>query len=141
MTFIGCHNVQLQSFLMVMATYVRAPLWYDDIRACALTLFVPYSLHKFRLTLSVSYFWLWHLSILLSCHVLSADYIRVRLVHLFFFFFRLHAVEMFFCTIFFVSTLYPILSTSVSTLDSILSPPEFMLDSISSWFDLTLTTS
>ena len=95
LTFIGCHNVQLQSCSMVMATYVRAPLWYDDVRACVLTRFVPYSLHKFRLTLSVSYFWLWHLSILSSCHVLSADYIRVRLVHLFSFFFRLHAVEIF----------------------------------------------
>ena len=39
--------------------------------------------------------WLWHLSVLTSCHVLSADYVRVWLVHFFFFFLRLHAVETF----------------------------------------------
>ena len=40
----------------------------------------------------------------------------------------------------FVSTFYPILSHSISTLDSNISSPIFMLESISSWFDLNLTT-
>ena len=40
----------------------------------------------------------------------------------------------------FVLMLYPVLSPSVSTPDSIFSPPVSMLDSISSRFDLTLTT-
>ena len=45
----------------------------------------------------------------------------------------------FFIPFSFVSTLYPVLYPSVSTLYSIPSPPVFMLDSISSWFDPTLT--
>ena len=46
----------------------------------------------------------------------------------------------FFLPFSFVYTLYPVLYPSVSTLYSIPSPPVFMLDSISSWFDPTLTT-
>ena len=49
-------------------------------------------------------------------------------------------METFFCTVSFVSTLYPVLSPSVSNMDSIISPPVSMLESISSWFDLTLST-
>ena len=45
----------------------------------------------------------------------------------------------FFVPFYFVSTLYPVLYLSVSTMDSIPSPPVSMLDSIASWFDLTLT--
>ena len=49
-------------------------------------------------------------------------------------------METFFIPFSLVYTLYPVLSPSVSSLDSIISPPVSMLDSISSWFDLTLTT-
>ena len=40
----------------------------------------------------------------------------------------------------FISIFFPVLSTSVSTLDLILLPHFSMLDSILAWFDLTLTT-
>ena len=83
--------------------------------------------------------WLWHISVLTLCHVLSSDFFCVRLVHFFSFFIRLHAVETFFVPFPFLSTLYPILSPSIYTLNSILSPPISMLESISSWFDLNLT--
>ena len=81
LTFIGCHNVQLQSCLMVMTTSVRAPLWHDDVRVCALACFVPYPLHKFILTSSFFYFCLWHISVLMSYHFLSTEYVCVRLLH------------------------------------------------------------
>ena len=100
LTFIGCHNVRLQSCLMVMTTFMHAPSWRYDGCVCTLTRFVPYSLHKFRLTLSFSYMWLWHISVLTLCHVLSADYVHVRLVHFFSLFLHFQAVETFFCTVF-----------------------------------------
>ena len=77
-------------------TSVHAPSWHDDVRACALAFFVPYTLHKFRLTLSFSYLYLWNLSVLASHHFLSADYVCVQLMHFFLFFLCLHAVETFF---------------------------------------------
>ena len=101
LTFIGCHNVQIQSCLMVMTTSMRVLPWNDGVRACALTRFFPYPLHKCRLTSAFSYFWIWHISVLTSFHVLYADYVRLRLVHLFSFLLRLHAVETFFRTVFF----------------------------------------
>ena len=61
---------------------------------------IPYPLRKLTLTSSFSYWWIWHISVLMSCEVLSADYVRVHLVYLFSFFVRLHAVEIFFRTIF-----------------------------------------
>ena len=85
---------------MVVTTVVHAPSWHDNVRVCALTRFVPYPLYKFRLTSSFSYLWLRHISVLTPCHFLSADYVCVRLVHLFSFFLCLHAVETFFRTIF-----------------------------------------
>ena len=85
---------------MVVMTSVHAPSWHEDVHACTLTFFVPYPLHKFRLKSSCSYLWLWYLSVHMSCHILSADYVRVQLVYLFYFSFRLHAVETLFCTIF-----------------------------------------
>ena len=98
--FIVCHNVRLQYCSMVVTTSVRASSWHDDIHVCALMHFVPYPLLKFSLTLSFSYLWLWHLSVLTVYHVLSSDYLSVRLVHFFSFFLRLHAVETFFRIIF-----------------------------------------
>ena len=99
LAFIGYHNVVIFP-LMVVTTSVHAPSWQDDTRVCALTRFVPYSLHKFRITSSFSYLWLWHLSVLTLCHVLSANYVSVRLVHLFSFLLCLHAVKKCFHTIF-----------------------------------------
>ena len=99
LTFIRCNNIRLQSFWMV--TSVRAPSWHDDVHACALTCFVPYPLHKFRLTLPFSYMWLCNIYVLTFCHVLSVDYVCVWIVNLFSFFLRLHAVETLFCTVFF----------------------------------------
>ena len=55
--------------------------------------FVPYPLRKFRITSSFSYWWLWHFSGLTSYHLLSADYVRVQLVHFFFFFLCFHDVS------------------------------------------------
>ena len=67
------------------------------------------------------------------------DYSCVWLVHFFSFFLRLHAGEKFIVTCYFVSILYPVLSCSINTLDSTLSPPISMFDLIYYWFDLTLT--
>ena len=85
---------------MFVTTSVRVPSWHNDVRACSLTRFVPYPLHKFRLTWWFYYLWLWHISVLKLYHFISAEYVCVQLVHLFFFFLCLHAVETFFCTIF-----------------------------------------
>ena len=99
LTFIECHIVWLQYCSMVVTMSVCAPSWHDDIRVCSLMCFVPYPLHKFRLTSSFSYLWLWHISVVTSCHVLSAKNVRVRLVHFLSCFLRLHAVEIYFRTI------------------------------------------
>ena len=99
LTFIGCHSVQLQSCWMVVTRSVRTPSWHYDRHACDLMCFVLYPLHKFRLTLSF-FFWLWYISVFMSFHVLSADYVFVKLVYFFSFFLCFHAVEAFFCTIF-----------------------------------------
>ena len=99
-TFIGCHNVRLQSCWMVVPRSVRALSCHDDVHACARTRFVPYQLHKFKLTPTFSYLWLLHISVLASYHFLSADYLCVRLMNLFSFFICVHAVETFFRIIF-----------------------------------------
>ena len=100
LTFIRFHNVRLQYFFMVVTTSMRAPSWHDNVSACGITHFVPYQLHKFRLMLSLSYLWVWHLSVLTSCHIISTDYVRIQPVYFFSFFLRLHAVETYICTIF-----------------------------------------
>ena len=105
---------------------------------CAFTNFVLYPLHKFRLTLSFSYLWICHISVVTLFHFLSMYYVHVRLVHLFSFVSTLW--RRFFVQFSFVATLYTVLSPSVSTLDSIPSHHVFILDSISYWFELTLTT-
>ena len=40
---------------MVVTTSMRATSWHDGVRACDLTHFIPYPLHKFRLTSSFYY--------------------------------------------------------------------------------------
>ena len=129
LTFMGCHNVWLQFCWVEVTTSVRSLSWHDKVHTCTLTHFVPYPLYKLMLKLSFSYLWLWHISVLILYHSLSLDYFCVRLVHFCSFFFCLHAVETFFVPFYFVSTL-----------DSILSPPVTVLNSISYWFYLTLTT-
>ena len=101
--FIICHNVQIQSCCMVVKMSKCSPSWHDTICACTLTCFVPYPLHKFILTSSFYYLWLWHISFLTLYHLLSLDYVRVQLVNLFTFSLCLHNVETFFCTIFSLS--------------------------------------
>ena len=86
LTFIWCHNVWLQYFFMVVTTSLCSSSWYDNVHVCTLTRFVPYAWNKFRLMLSFSYFWVWHLSVLASFHVLSTDYVHVQLVYFFSFF-------------------------------------------------------
>ena len=85
---------------MFVTTSVRAPSCHEDVRTCALTCFIPYPVHKFRLTSSFFHLWIWHISVLMLCNFLSAEYVRVRLVNFIFFFLSLHAVQTFFCTIF-----------------------------------------
>ena len=91
--FIGFHNVLLASYWMVVTTSLCVTSWHDNVRACALTVFVPYPLRKFILTSYFSYWWLWHLSVINPYHLLSADYVRVRLVHLSIFLLCIHAVS------------------------------------------------
>ena len=103
LTLIRYHNVQLHSCWMFVTTSVRALLWHDCIHVCALTRFVPYPLHKFRLASLFSCLWLWHHSVLNLYHLLSTDYVRIRLVHFSSFFLCLYNVEAFFCIHGFVS--------------------------------------
>ena len=95
LTFIGCHNVQIQPCLMVVTMSVCTLSWHEDVRVCVLNCFVPYLLHKFILTLSFSYLWLWNISVLTLYHFLPADYVYVRLVNLFLFYLCIQAMETF----------------------------------------------
>ena len=92
LTFIGCHNVRLESYRMAVTSSVCASSWHDDANACTLTIFVPYPLNKFILTLSFSYWWLWHLSVLTVYHILSSFYVRILIVTLCLFSPFLHSV-------------------------------------------------
>ena len=73
-------------------TSVHALSWHDNVRACSLTVFVPYLLHQLRLTLSFYYWWICHLSVLTSYHLLSLENLCVRLVTLFLFYLCLNSV-------------------------------------------------
>ena len=140
LTFIGFHNVLLQYCLMIVTMSMRAPSWHCDVRACAIKRFVPYPLHKFRLTSSFYYCGYGIIPSLRHSMSYSRNMSAYDLCISFPFFFVSTLWRHVFVPFSFVSTLYPVLSPSVSTLDSILSPPVSMLDLISSWFDLTLTT-
>ena len=118
LTFIGCHKVWLKSYRM-------PPSWHDDTRACALTIFVPYTLHEFRLTSS---FLIGGYGIFLYLRC-TIPYSRT-----------MSACEL--CihiSSSFIYTLYPVLSPPVSNIDSIISPCVSMMDLVSSLFDPTLT--
>ena len=61
LTFIVCHNVRLQSCLMVATTSVRAPSWHDNVHACDLTHFshthyINSDLCRHLLFLAMAYF-------------------------------------------------------------------------------------
>ena len=88
---------------MVVTKSVRVLSWHGNVHACTLMFFFPYPIHKLRLMSSFSYLWLWHLSVLKSCNLLSVDYVCVQLVH-FIFFFCLQALKKLFKYHF---TLYP----------------------------------
>ena len=62
---------------MAGTTFAYVPSWRYDVRACAVTVFISYPLHKFRLTSSFSYWWLWHISVLTSYLFFSTDYFWV----------------------------------------------------------------
>ena len=126
MTSIGYHNVRLESCRMVVMTSLCAPSWHETVCACALTFFVPYPLHKFILTFSYSYWWIWNISVLTLYHLLSTDYVYIWLVYCFIFIF--------------ISMMYPVIFPTVSTLDLILPLYVFLLYYNMSFFELTLTT-
>ena len=89
-TFIGCHNVRIESYRIVATASVCSPSWHEDVHVCDHIVFIPYPLRKFRLTSSFSYLWLWHIYVL-TYHLLSADYVCIQLVHFCLFFLCLHA--------------------------------------------------
>ena len=124
--FIGCHNVQLGSCWMVVTTSVREPSWDDDVQSCALT----FSYH------------IYHVNSDFRCNFLNNGYDTfTSLRQTTYYLWTMSAYNL--CIYFyfsFVSTLYPVLYHSVSTLHLSISPPVSMLDSIYFWFDLTLTT-
>ena len=72
---------------------LKNPTWIlsygpDDVHACTVMAwlcpsvlhegFVLYPLHKFRRTLSFSYWWIWQFYVRTSYHILSEDYICIR---------------------------------------------------------------
>ena len=140
LTFIGCHNVRLQYCLMVVTTAVSATSWYDDVRACALTFL--YHMHYVNSDLR-RHFIIDSYGIFPSLRR-AKSYPRTmsayNLCIYFLFSFVSTLWRHFFVPFSFVFTLYPILSYYVSMLDLIICPSVFMLYSISSWFDLNLTT-
>ena len=110
---------------MIVTTSVRALSWNDNLRACALAFL--YNIHYVNSDLR-RHFLIYDYGIFPSLRR-TISYPRNMSVYALFIYFYFS----------FVSTLYLVLSLSFSTLDSIISPPVSMLDSISSWFDLTLT--
>ena len=119
-----------------MTTSMRAPSWNDDVRACALTNLFSYSdLRHYFLICGYEIFpsllgtisYPQTMSVYDLCITFSFSFVSTLWRH-------------FFVPFSLLSTLYPIMSPYVSTLDLILYPPVSMLDSISSWFCLTLTT-
>ena len=93
LAFIGCYNVQLESYCMTVTASVCSLSWNDDVRACSLMVSVPYPLRKFRLISSFSYLWLWHISVLASYHTLSVEYFCVQFMHFCIFLLFLRAVS------------------------------------------------
>ena len=93
LTFIWCYNVWIEYCNMVVITFVHVPSCHDNIRACALTVFVPYPLCKYILMLSFSYWWLWGISVIISYHLLFTDHVRIWLIHFWLSFLYHHTVS------------------------------------------------
>ena len=139
LTFIRCNNVQLQYCLMAVITSVHAPSWHDNVHACALTFL--YHIHYVNSDLRHN-FCIDGCVVFLSLRFAKSYPRTISLYDLCIYFpfsFLSTLWRLFFVPFSFVSTPYPVLSPSVSTLDSILSPPVSMLESISYCFDLNLT--
>ena len=140
LTFIGCHNVRLQSCLMVVTTSVCAPSWHDNLFAFALTFLyhIHYINSDFRRHFLIDGYGVFPSSRRAKSYprIISAYDLWIS----FPFSFVSTLWRHFFVPFSFVYTLHPVLSPSVSTLDSILAPYVSMLDLIFSWFDLNLTT-
>ena len=130
LTFIKCHNILLQSFSMVMTMLV-----------CA-TSRVPYHIHHINSDVR-RHFLICGYGVFLYLRC-AMSYLKTMYTYYLCiscpFSFVSTLWRKFFAPFSFVSMLYPVLSPSVSTLDSIFTPPVSMLDSISSRFDLILTT-
>ena len=60
-----------------MTTSVHVPSRHENFHACAVKVFGPYPLHKFRRTLSFSYWCIWYISVPTLYHILSADYVWI----------------------------------------------------------------
>ena len=132
LTFIGFHNILLQYCFMDVTASVCAPSWHDDVRVCALTRFVPYPLHNSDLCRHFLFCGYGIFPSLLHANSYPHNMSAYDLCVYFPFSFVSMLWRHYFVPFAFVSTLYHVLSISVSTLDSILSPPVFMLESICS---------
>ena len=115
LNFIGCYNVKLESYHMVVTTSVCAPLWCDDI--CEHTLTVLYHSH-----IIISYF---------RCNLLIKPYgIFTSLYRTISYLWIIYGYNLF----------LSISSLILSTLDLVSSPSVSTLDLIPSLSDQTLTT-
>ena len=125
LTFIGCHNIWLEYFRVVVTTSVCALSCHKNGHVCAITLL--YRIHYVN-------------SYLRRNFIIDGYGIFPPLRWAISYPRTMSAYNLCICfSFYFVSMMYPVLSPYVSMLDLILSPPVFTLDSISSSFDLTLT--
>ena len=115
LTFIGCYNVRIEYSWVVMTTSVRAPSWHDNVRVCALTVFVLSSLNIFSD---------------LRHHFLNDGY------GIFPYLFRTISYPR---SMFAYKLCIYVSSPYISTLDSVSSPSISTLDSIPYLFDKILT--
>ena len=128
LAFIGCHNVRLEYSWVVVTTFVCAQSWNDDVPVWALTRFshiyyMSSDLHRHFLIFEYVIFpslrytisYPWTMSTYYLCIFSPFSFVSTLWRH-------------FSVSFSFVSKLYPVLSPSISTLDSILSPPVSMLD-------------
>ena len=77
-TYIGLtKNIRLDFYWMLKRLTWILPDVRDDVRACDVT--VLYHIHYIYQTYVVIYYWwIWHISILTLCHMLSLVYVRMR---------------------------------------------------------------
>ena len=140
LTFIRCHNSWFNFFCVAVTTSVRAPSCHDNVRVCSPTRlsyihyinsdlcrhFLSCGYGRF-LSLRCNISYMWTMSAYDFCITFSFFFVSTLWRRLF-----IPSSN--------VSMLYPVLSPSFFMLDSILSPLVSLLEYISSWFDLALTT-